>query len=619
MKKKTKVNKASSGSAILIFGLSLVTIYFKQNSADPFNTPKLSLILILCGLLIGPLIYSYYKLNVKKNSLEFITILFSTIFIISLTYALFNTDVLIRGFIGDTQRRNGFLHYLTMMVIFLFLARNINFEFAKKIIKTCIWLCLILGFYGLLQISGRDFVDWVNPYNSMISTMGNPNFASSMLAFFLSIAVISIYVLNLSLFYKFIALLSSAISVIAIIKSGSRQGLIVIAIVISLFISVSIMTKSKKYGILAVGINIILFIFGILGMLQIGPLQGFLYKDSVSVRGYYWRAGIEMFRHNVLTGVGLDSYLTYFSQYRESGYPKNYGFEISSSNAHNTVIQMFSTGGIFVGLSYLALLTYVLFCGFRLVHKVDKQYKGISTLLVTAWIGLESQSIISIDFIGLSLWTWVFAGMIVGLYGVVDSERKLIINERVLDNLNSKKLPLNYVSTNYIFPRIISGIFLVPIIIVVVLLNRVEEQTFISPALLNSNQKDIVASNSEKILNNPLADPYYKFKVGLNVIDAGYFEKGVGIIRKLSEEDPRQLDYLKLLVRVEMNQKNLDEAVKLRETIAKLDPWNAQNYFELALLYKSLGNDMQVQKIRDIILKINTSTAYSNQAKLELN
>ena len=122
MKKKTKVNKASSGSAILIFGLSLVTIYFKQNSADPFNTPKLSLILILCGLLIGPLIYSYYKLNVKKNSLEFITILFSTLFIISLTYALFNTDVLIRGFIGDTQRRNGFLHYLTMMVIFLFLA-----------------------------------------------------------------------------------------------------------------------------------------------------------------------------------------------------------------------------------------------------------------------------------------------------------------------------------------------------------------------------------------------------------------------------------------------------------------------------------------------------------------
>jgi tetratricopeptide (TPR) repeat protein len=128
-----------------------------------------------------------------------------------------------------------------------------------------------------------------------------------------------------------------------------------------------------------------------------------------------------------------------------------------------------------------------------------------------------------------------------------------------------------------------------------------------------------LVSNSEEIINNPLADPYYKFKVGLNLIDAGYFDKGVSLIKKLSEEDPRQLDYLKLLIRAEMTQNNLNEAVKLRETTANLDPWNAQNYFELALLYKALGNDMQVRKIKNIILEINTSTAFSNQAKLELN
>jgi citrate lyase subunit beta/citryl-CoA lyase len=32
----------------------------------------------------------------------------------------------------------------------------------------------------------------------------------------------------------------------------------------------------------------------ILGMLQIGPLKDVLYKGSVSIRGYYWRAGLEM-------------------------------------------------------------------------------------------------------------------------------------------------------------------------------------------------------------------------------------------------------------------------------------------------------------------------------------
>ena len=133
--KKAKTNKVSSQSAVLIFGLFLTTLYFKKDDADPFNTPKLSVILILCGLLIGPLIYSYYKISVRQKSIELVGVLLSIFFIISLTYALFNTDVFIRGFIGDTQRRNGYLHYLSMVIIFLYLIRNTNFEFTKKIIK----------------------------------------------------------------------------------------------------------------------------------------------------------------------------------------------------------------------------------------------------------------------------------------------------------------------------------------------------------------------------------------------------------------------------------------------------------------------------------------------------
>lgn len=618
MGKQAKINKISTQSTVLIFGLFLTTLYFKKDDADPFNTPKLSVILILCGLLIGPLIHSYYKVSVRQKSIELVGVLLSIFFIISLTYALFNTNVFIRGFIGDTQRRNGYLHYLSMVIIFLYLIRNTNFEFTKKIIKLAIWINLILGVYGLIQITGNDFIDWNNPYNSMIATMGNPNFASSMLAFLLSIALISIFTLNISILYKVAAFLGSVLSIIAIVVSGSRQGLVVIAIILSLFISLSVMVKNKKYGFLALSINICFFIFGILGMLQIGPLQRFLYKESVSVRGYYWRAGIEMFRDNLLTGVGLDSYLTHFYQYRESGYPTKYGFEISSSNAHNTIIQMFATGGIFVGLSYFVLLAYVFYCGFKLINAVDEQHKGISILLVTAWIGFQSQSIISIDFIGLSIWGWVFAGMIVGLSSMVNLQSKSVSKEKQPGNLNSKISSIDYSPTDFIFTRLISGIFLVPIVIVIVLLGRVEEQTFYSPALATSSDKNLVVLNSEKIINNSLADPYYKFKVALNLIDAGYFDKGVDIIKLLSEEDPRQVDYLKVLVRAEMTRNNLTEAVELREAIAKLDPWNAQNYFELALLYKALGNSEQVKKTKEIILDINTSAAYSNQAKLEL-
>ena len=615
MGKNTKSKSINLGSTIFVFGIFLVTISFKLNSADPFNTPKLLIALILSGLISGPLIYSYYKLRVKKNSLELAGILLIFLFIISLTYALFNTDVFIRGLIGETQRRNGYLHYLSMAVVFLYLVRNINFEFAMKLIKASVWLNLILGMYGLLQITGNDFVEWVNPYNSMISTMGNPNFASSILAFFFSIALILLFALEVSIIYKIMALISSIVSLIAITASGSRQGLIVVVITLMFFSSISIMVKNRIYGFLVSSISICLSIFGTLGMLQIGPLQGILFKESVSIRGYYWRAGIEMFKDNLVTGVGLDSYLNYFYKYRESGYPTKYGFEISSSNAHNTIIQMFATGGMFVGLTYFVLLSFVIYCGVKLINTVEKNLKVISILLLSAWVGLQAQSIISIDNIGLSIWSWTFAGMIVGLASKVNSQTNSVSKV----NLNLEKSSANSLSNNFIIPRIISSVVMIPIILVVVLLNRAEEQTFYSPALGTSSDKSLVVANSEKIIQNPLADPNYKFKVALNLIDAGYFDQGVDIVKSLSEDDPNQLDYLKLLVRVAMTQNNLTEAVDLRESISILDPWNAQNYFELALLYKSLGDTQQVERIKGVILDINTSKAFSDQAKLELS
>ena len=107
----------------------------------------------------------------------------------------------------------------------------------------------------------------------------------------------------------------------------------------------------------------------IFGMLQKGPLTGLLYKPSVSVRGYYWNAAIEMFKSNPLTGVGFDSYGYYFKEFRSIEYPLRYGFELTSSNAHNTFLQLFATGGFFLGISYLTLVISTLLVGLKLVKK----------------------------------------------------------------------------------------------------------------------------------------------------------------------------------------------------------------------------------------------------------
>ena len=119
-KKNTTIDTNSSSVWALILGLTAVTIYFKQNFEDPFNTPKLILLLITAGWLFGHVIDYYIKQKAKLNSLEFYTLVLCTLFIIFQFISLINTDVFIRGLIGETQRRNGFLNYFALTVILLF-------------------------------------------------------------------------------------------------------------------------------------------------------------------------------------------------------------------------------------------------------------------------------------------------------------------------------------------------------------------------------------------------------------------------------------------------------------------------------------------------------------------
>jgi UDP-glucose 4-epimerase len=85
-----------------------------------------------------------------------------------------------------------------------------------------------------------------------------------------------------------------------------------------------------------------------------------------------------MFLSNPYTGIGMDSYGLYFKEFRNPEYPLLYGFEITSSNAHNTIIQLFATGGIILGISYLGLLAIILIRGIRLVKNAESL--GISTI-----------------------------------------------------------------------------------------------------------------------------------------------------------------------------------------------------------------------------------------------
>jgi hypothetical protein len=299
-------------------------------------------------------------------------------------------------------------------------------------------------------------------------------------------------------------------------------------------------------------------------MLQIGPLTSILYKSSVTVRGYYWRAAIEMFLANPVKGIGLDRYGAFFKEFREPGYPLKYGYEITSNNAHNVFLQLFSTGGIILGLSYLLLMLLILIVGLRNISLTSGDAQKINLLLLSSWIGFQAQSLISIDNIGISIWGWLIGGCILGL------NNQNSIDEDFNFKIQGIKIQKNNIR---VLQPLVSTSLLIPILFLSYNLNKIETNALIVKSLANSGlseNKKIVIDHANWVIKNRFADPYYKYVMALYMVDVGYETQSHKIIMDLSQEDPRNIDNLRWLAEYEKVNQNLLREIFYREKLADL-------------------------------------------------
>lgn len=571
------------------------------------------MLMLTAGWLSGHIVHHYTKLKVDVGSQNFWTLSLCLIFLLSQIIALFYTDVFIVGLIGETQRRNGFLAYFALTIILLFTSIRFNYFYTLRLIKSSVFIGLVLSCYGLVQITGNDFVKWNNPYNSMISTLGNPNFASALLAILTIIAILVLFIKSIQNVYKIAALVLMITSFIAIYKSNSRQGLLVIIIGLLSYFSIYSYFNYRKLRSFIVFFATSFLGILVAGILQVGPFTSYLYKSSVSVRGYYWKAAFAMFEEKPLMGVGLDRYGSYFKQFRDVGYPLNYGYEITSSNAHNVYLQLLSTGGIFVGLSYLLILLLVIVTGLKSVKRSSGDEQKVVLLLLSAWIGFQAQSLISIDNIGISIWGWVLGGAIIGLS--INSNKKEVL-------IGIPPGQLKKVDSVSLFQPLVSVIVLVPTLFISVNLWNGESQMRLVRQYASSNltdNKQIVYSNAQKLFNSWWIDPFYKFQSSLYMVDAGYINESYKQIKTLYENDPRNLEVLRWLAEYSKSEGNYKNEILFRSEISVLDPWNANNFLMLGVAYKQMGDLASSKAMLKKIISFTPNSEIAKKALIELS
>jgi hypothetical protein len=168
----------------------------------------------------------------------------------------------------------------------------------------------------------------------------------------------------------------------------------------------------KKFKLLYLFGLIVGIIAVLLDIFQKSPWSSFLYKESVSYRGDFWRAGWNMTINHPIFGVGLDGYRDNFRQYRDQvSANRNPGAFVDS--AHNAFLDISSGGGLPLLAIYTTLLIMVLVSARRVIKR-STTFEYNFAALFAAWVAYSAQSIISIQQIGVAIWGWVLAGAIIG-------------------------------------------------------------------------------------------------------------------------------------------------------------------------------------------------------------
>ena len=600
---KSKIKTPDGNRVNLILsGAVLITLLFWTPAKDPFNVVKLWILVLFGSYLLGQLIANFADRS-KREIMKNLKVPYLAVgsFVVLALIASLLTDFKYTAFIGESQRNTGFIAYFFLAVFFLVALTDMSLKYAEKIFIFGISLLVMMTGYGVMQHFGKDFVKWNNPYNSIISTVGNPDFAGAMLSILLVLSISSLFATKWKLPVKIGVGALSLLTLVVIKWSNALQGLTSFAVAIAVFGVIWLWQQRKYLGIGALALALPAFAVALLGIFQKGPLTHLLYKASISIRGYYWHAGAAMLKAHPWFGVGMDRYGAYFRQFRNRQYPVNYGYDITSTAAHNVIIQIFATCGIFVGITYLSISGLVIYSAIKGMRANQGQARLLIAGVFAAWVAYLMQSIVSIDNIGIAIWGWVLGGAVIGI-----SRIKPAAKSEVLDVKQEKgrQVVKKQSSFAYAQPIISGALALIAFLFVLNFYGAETGAQNIGRYAIPQNAQDKTAYHSliMKNINAGLLNPNYKAEEAVKLAQAGFVNESFSYLDSMIKDDKQS--YTAYSIEADFNEQlhKPAQAIVARLQMERMDPWGAASLLKLGQDYLAVGDKASAKAIGQKII-----------------
>jgi O-antigen ligase len=399
------------GKVLMLALLAATILITPMWSLDPINPIKMLTVSAAGFVGLGILLFNYKVLQLGRFKIPS-NLIFGFISWQLVVFMASGGEKLQQLF-GASGRNTGLITYVSFSALFLVAIVVSNVSFLRSFLVTAIIVGLVSIGYGVIQSLGWDPVKWDGLYSPVFGFLGNPNFQSSLLGILGTFVFTQLLSGSVKIQIKGAYLVYLLVTVYVIKETDSQQGFLVLLIgsTVSLGIFVNFKDRALAYSYL--GLAVVGFVGVLLGTLNRGPFGSLLYKDSVTYRGDYWRAGWKMTVDNPIFGVGLDSYGDWYRRSRTIEATLRRGPEVTSNAAHNVFLDISASGGFPLVLIYIVLMALVVVSAVKVIKRLQGFNAGFVGL-VAGWVAFQAQSIISINQIGLALWGWVLSGLIIG-------------------------------------------------------------------------------------------------------------------------------------------------------------------------------------------------------------
>jgi O-antigen ligase len=435
------MNKINNLSKITIGSCIVTTLIITPwVNVDSMIIPKLIMLALTAAYLL-PSLLIIIKTNLHNMNWILKSVLICVLLIIiqMILVMFFTNSPLEQQFFGKTGRGLGFLTYFSLLILFTISI----YIFQKKTIfyffNGLFYSSFFSSIYSILQFYGYDIFNWESRTNGIIGTIGNPNFQSS----FSAIALVSSlnYFIQKSWNKKILATIHSLVLLYTIYLCQSWQGYGLVIITLIALLLIYTWNKSRVIFSLSSLVCFLLAIPTVLGMINIGPFSGLLYKYSVKSRGEMWRSSFSASKDNPVFGIGLDSFGDYSLMYKNL-IDLN-GVNEFTDNSHNYYLEFFTTGGLLLLILNLTLIGLT-FYSFVILMRRSIGFELQTAMLFCVWICLIAQSLISPATIPLLIWSYVLSGVVIGL-----------ASENSIEYLSSiskvKSASINFLNLRWVF------------------------------------------------------------------------------------------------------------------------------------------------------------------------